>query len=78
MPRPFTVQPASPTAVPPEYTELHAFLTEANAVDAFDTCVRNRMDMEVLADCSPQDLFTMGVPFGTAKRIVNALKKSAA
>eukprot|EP00047_Mylnosiga_fluctuans_P005662 m.241838 g.241838 ORF g.241838 m.241838 type:complete len:1382 (-) comp13928_c0_seq1:86-4231(-) len=65
--------PATPTSAPAGDDRLRAFLVQAGAEDALDALVRNRVDLALLSELSAQDLFTMGIAFGSAKRISNAI-----
>ncbi len=56
----------------PEQQELKDFLDGIGAGEVTPTFLRNKIDMEVLADCTSNDIFQMGVPLGLAKRIVAA------
>ncbi len=60
----------TPTAGSVAGDPLLVFLTAADAADAYETCTRNRVDVPLLREMTAQEMFTMGIAFGSAKRIV--------
>ena len=71
--------PVSESSAPPSSFELHAFLVSAGVDEKYERIfINEEVDLPLLSRLSEQDLRTLGLTFGAARRITEAFAAAAA